>query len=861
MEQQQAPALKAACLSADLRQAAVRVLLALAHAQLGEHEQAQALIKSLPDTDPGLDRETRLDLAAVQIALGQFDTAVAALESLHAEGPEPSGLLLARLAWCRQQQGRLPEAQDLYALSVSLMPRPLTCLNLGRLALRLASEPSGQGPTQAAVDAGLALIDALSRDWPAAVLAHYRQQFLGLRLEAWLAAGQQAQAEHGLNEWRSQLDADDWVPLVLGFSSLLAGRDQPAAADEVLRQALRHCPENPDLLSQRAELAQVHGRFGEAAALLRRLLLLARREGCPEIPLLCRLSAALLQVDEAEALRLAEEAVQALSTLQAGPVSPEPQLGLWSSLTRLALAQALSHAQRYDEAELHFRAALAAEPCHVPALLGLAQQQMQRGQIDEAILLFEQVAQLDPARGFSGLISARRFPEDEATLVELEALARRPSLEGRVRGGLLLQLATAWEARKDYARAFALAREGNAASRVQLSYDALAHRQRCARIRHAFGTELYKHRPHTGLATRLPVFVLGMPRSGTTLVEQILAGHSQIHGAGELGLIPQVIAGLDRWERNTGSGRNYPDCVDDLTPGVAQGIAGDLLKELQDYAPQARHVIDKLPHNFENIGLIKLLFPEARIISVRRDPCDIAISNFFTNYAAKHGGMGFAYDLDWIGEQLADHNLLMHHWNQVFPGEILEVRYEDLLADAEGQARRMLDYIGVVWEPQVLNFSELERPVKTASVWQVRQPIYTSSREKWRRYEPWLAPLIAATNRPIRWEPITMLSLPEPGLLGEGVACYRAGDLDAAEHRFKQLLHHLPEHAAANFMVGLIYVHKGHLADGIALMEQGLERCPWNKNWRSDLLRACDLAGDAQRAARWRQPAREEEAA
>ena len=341
-----------------------------------------------------------------------------------------------------------------------------------------------------------------------------------------------------------------------------------------------------------------------------------------------------------------------------------------------------------------------------------------------------------------------------------------------------------------------------------------------------------------------------MPRSGTTLVEQIIAGHSRIHGAGELGVMPRVITGLERWERHTGSGRAYPDCVDDLDPAVSRGIAANVIGELREYAPEADHVVDKLPHNFENIGLIKFLFPRAKIISVRRDPRDIAVSNFFTDFAAKHGGMGFAYNLDWIGEQLADHNLLMHHWQEVFPGEILEVRYEDVVANPEAAARKMLSYIGVEWEAQVLNFNELDRPVKTASVWQVRQPIYHSSREKWRRYQDFLSPLIVATNRKIRWDPIEMVSLPEPGWLNRGVDLYKEGELDEAERCLKKLLHFVPEHAAAGFMMGLIYCDKGHLSDGIERMQKALEVCPWNRRWRNDLAKALRFAGQPDEAER-----------
>jgi hypothetical protein len=242
---------------------------------------------------------------------------------------------------------------------------------------------------------------------------------------------------------------------------------------------------------------------------------------------------------------------------------------------------------------------------------------------------------------------------------------------------------------------------------------------------------------------------------------------------------------------------------------------------------------------------------------VRRDPRDVAISNYFTDYASKHGGMGFAYDLEWIGEQLADHNLLMHHWQQLWPEGILEIRYEDVVDDPAASARRMLDHVGVDWEPQVLDFDALQRPVRTASVWQVRQPLYASSKARWQRYRRHLKPLLAGTNRKITWEPIDMVTLPEPGLLNTGVDRFRAGDFDAAEYRFKQLLHHLPDHAAAQFLLGLVYVRKHHLADGIALMARAMERCPWNRHWRRDLAQAYRLAGrDAEAIALEEQPSR-----
>ncbi len=845
VEMRQIEALQEAVFSLPALSSAEQVLLALAQAHLGHPEAARQTLGVLIPTE--LEVDARVDLAAVHLLLGESATAQALLEATRTEAPDHS-LLLARLAACYVQHQREEEAISLYECSLRLQPRIDVYQQLLRLYLQ--SEALHQAEeTLAAADRFWA---GEREHWPAQQVALHDQQLRGLRLELWLARGDFARADAWLDARHAELAEDDYCGLLTGYVQRLAERGRHAQAEDALRHGLRHYPEHPDLYLQHAELAELQGRIPHAIALLHRAINLAGQQQKITLPLRLKLASVATQGHPALARTMAEQALEEAGALTPSPDMDAAQIGHWLAQAQVALAGADAQEQRYAGAEARYIDVLQAHPQLLPALQGLGQLYMQLGRIDEAVALFEQILAIDPARGHAALINARRFPQDEETLIRLENLARRPGLSGPVQPGLLLQLAAAWEKRKEYARAFTLANEANAAHRALLRYDPVAHRQSCARIRHAFSRSLYEHRRHIGNDSTLPVFVLGMPRSGTTLIEQILAGHSQIHGAGELGVIPGTIARLERWERHTGSGHHYPDCVDDLSADVVAGITASLLKELRETVPEnaseVRHVVDKLPHNFENIGLIKLLFPNARIISVRRDPRDIAISNYFTDYAAKHGGMGFAYDLQWIGEQLADHNLLMHHWNQLFPGEILEVRYEDVVSDPEREARRMLAYLGVQWEPQVLDTSELDRPVKTASVWQVRQPIYQTARERWRRYADYLAPLTAGTNAKIVHEPVEMVSLPVPGMQTEGIVYYRQGKLDEAEMLFRRLLHHLPEHATAHFMVGLIYVRKGHLADGIGHMEKGLQACPWNTNWRRDLAQAYDLAGQPEKA-------------
>lgn len=837
-------------------------LLVLSYAHLGDRLAAERALEQIKEHWSELTPDATVDLAGGYCVLQRLDQAQTLLETVLESQPDHS-LGLARLAWCRVQKGYILQALALYQRSVELGPHRLP------VWIALASLKLIDGEyfdAQKLLDSAITRFEAMQVDLPEAAAIEFTAQLRSLQLEVWVVSGALSQAEVWLNERYSMLLEDEWCQLLVDYSNLLASRALTSEAEDSLRFGLKHYPENISLLAQLAELAQLQGRSMQALQLLRRAMRLSGVKGETQmvqtIRLWVRLSSACLHQVDKQARHAAEKAIELAQGLKASDILPEPTIRQLGWQAKNALAQVESNDQQFEIAEALFREVLTEAPYFAPALQGLGHQQMQRGNIDEAVALFEILKQVDLVKGYSSLMSARRFPNDEPKLEKIECAARQPSLEGPVCSGLLLQLASAWEKRKDYDRAFVLAVEANEASKAHLAYDPIKHRHQCARIRHAFCKALYTHRRNCGYRGEdesLPVFVLGMPRSGTTLVEQILASHSQIFGAGELGVIPSRIQGLNRWERHTGSGRQYPDCIDELNSLVVEGIANGILDELKELAahdkPEAKHIVDKLPHNFENIGLIKFLFPKAKIISVRRDPRDIAISNYFTDYQAKHGGMGFAYDLGWIGEQLADHNLLMHHWHQLFPGEILEINYEDVVENTEDMARKMLDYIGVDWEPQVLAFNELDRPVKTASVWQVRQPIYKTSKAKWMRYQNHLASLIQGTNAKITWEPIEdMLTLPTPGMLTDGVALYKDEQINDAEYVFKKLLHHIPDHAAANFMVGLIYVRKGHLSEGVERMEKALNICPWKKEWRDDLIKACELLGDTERAESHKRP-------
>jgi len=840
-------------------------LMALAQANMQQKQKVFETMELIKQHRNDFNVDARADLSAVLVFLGRHDQGELLMKSVLQTQPDHAQAL-AQLAWCRLREDKKDESVDFFQQSFdSALKQNEIILPVSTNLVKLRVEAEAFEQAQFILDAAISLFKAQFDELSEASVKQQKRLYRNLQFEIWVSQEDFAQVEQWLEDHKEELEEDEWVELMVAWAHMLLGRDKHAQAEESLKLALKQYPENTNVLEVIADVANSQGRLRQAALLLKRAIRCAEKQeqALPKrIQLWCKLSDYYLHKMEGAARKALEKAQECYDQLEVDDKTsdeketddkqkqaiPEQQKKHLLSQINTALAKVESEEQNFDVAEKLFKEVLEESPRFLPAIQAYGHQKMLQGDIDQAVELFEQVKAIDPARGFSALINARQFPEDKETLEKLEKVARQPNMMGSINTSMMYQLASAWEKQKDYDKAFGLVQEANENSLKLLKYDPKEHRQRCARIRHAFPKDLYEHRKDCGVQSSLPVYVLGMPRSGTTLVEQILAGHSQICGAGELGVIPQVIAGLERWERHVGSGRNFPDCIDDISPYVSEGIANNVLKELQEFDEEAKHVVDKLPHNFQNIGLIKFLFPKAKIISIRRDPRDIAVSNYFTDYQAKHGGMGFAYDLKNIGEQLSDHNLMMHYWNEIFPGEILEVNYEDVVEDLEGSAKKMLDYIGVDWEEGVLAFNELDRPVKTASVWQVRQPVYKTSKAKWKNYQENLKPLFEGTNAKITWDDIEMLTMPEPGLLSEGVAQYKDEKLDEAEYTFKKLLHHLPEHAAANFMTGLVYVRKGHLKDGIELMEKGFAKCRWNKDWRKDLIQAYELAGEDEKA-------------
>jgi hypothetical protein len=280
--------------------------------------------------------------------------------------------------------------------------------------------------------------------------------------------------------------------------------------------------------------------------------------------------------------------------------------------------------------------------------------------------------------------------------------------------------------------------QANAVKRKRIAYDEAAALRLFDRLRSVFDRRLFEANRGRGCQSPLPVFVIGMPRSGTTLIEQILASHPAIHGAGELSDFDQLAQHMCDAD---GKPFRLPEDTRVLQPDDLLKLGESYVAGLQCLTPGAERVTDKMPANFLYAGLIHLALPRARIVHVLREPRDTCLSCYSKLFTEEQN---FTYDLGELGRYYRKYAELMAHWRDVLPeARMLEIRYEDVIADLEGSARRLVDHCGLDWDPRCISFHEAGRPVRTASAAQVRRPIYRTSLGRWRAYESHLAPLVA----------------------------------------------------------------------------------------------------------------------
>jgi tetratricopeptide (TPR) repeat protein len=364
------------------------------------------------------------------------------------------------------------------------------------------------------------------------------------------------------------------------------------------------------------------------------------------------------------------------------------------------------------------------------------------GQLPEAIDAYRAAAAARPDFGDAywslANLKTYRFTDDE--IARMRAEEARPSTAYDDRVHLCFALAKAFEDRGETAESWSYYERGNALKREQSRYRADVLETNTAKQIEVCTPDFFARRAGWGDPAPDPIFILGLPRSGSTLLEQILASHSEVEGTQELPDIQRIVQELQGRDPDLDDPR-YPAVLADMAQADFRALGERYLTETRAYRTGRPRFIDKMPNNFRHVGLIHLMLPNARIIDARREPMSCCFSNlkqFFAN------GQEFSYAIEDIARYYRTYLDLMEHWDTALPGRVLRVHHEDVIDDLDGSVRRILDHCGLAFEPACVAFHKSRRSVRTPSSEQVRQPIFRDGLDQWKKYEPWLAPLRAA---------------------------------------------------------------------------------------------------------------------
>ncbi|MEP6546678.1 MAG: sulfotransferase [Gammaproteobacteria bacterium] len=431
--------------------------------------------------------------------------------------------------------------------------------------------------------------------------------------------------------------------------------------------------------------------------------------------------------------RLEEAQAAAHRLVKIEPENPQSWITIATAATRL---------MRQEEALEAYEQAAQLQPEEVRLRLSIGHIHKTLGRRDESEAAYKAVLAMEPgqAEAYWSLADLKNYSFSDAEIAAMLALLSKhvPADDKTARSQtaqLHFALGKAFEQRHRYADAFTYYARGNGLRRVDASFDIEHFERRSARIRAVFDKAFFGGRTGSGDPSAAPIFIVGLPRSGSTLVEQILASHSRVEGTMEL---PNIITITHQFDDMAADRDGYPETVGAAPIGIFTGLGSRYLEETRPLRTGREHFTDKLPNNFSHVGLIHAILPHATIIDARRHPMDSCFSTFKQHFAE---GQTFSYDLGDLGRYYRCYLSLMDHWDSVLPGKVLHVQYEDMVRDPETNIRRLLDACALPFEEACLAFHKTRRSVRTASAEQVRQPMYTSGVGYWRHFEKELQPL------------------------------------------------------------------------------------------------------------------------
>ena len=532
---------------------------------------------------------------------------------------------------------------------------------------------------------------------------------------AYKTLGKADDAERALDE-SFELDPER-KELVTAMEHQRAG--EFGKAEIICREVLRRDPRNVNATRMLGLLARDLGKNRLAARMLRNAVKLAPDFYGARLDL----ARALMEIDELdECEKLLQDSIRM-----------QPDLPATYSL----LGNLYTKRGEFEQAVEAFDTAIRIQPNHGPSLAAMGHALKTIGRQDQSIDTYRDCIAKYPEFGeaYWALANLKTFRFSDDEIATMESHVDNDALSDETRVNFNYSLGKAYEDRGDYDQAFACYDKGNKLRRPNENYDPVQTEVIHDQIIETITPELLEQNAGNGEPDPAPIFIVGLPRSGSTLIEQILASHSQVDGTHELPDLPKIIKVINEQRRH---GEGYPQALRHYGKDLGE-MGRQYLEWTERYRAGAPRFTDKMPNNFASIGLIALILPNAKVVNARRHPLDSCMGCYKQLF---YKGQSFTYDLVELGEYYLEYERIMDHWHKILPDMVIDIQYEDMVADQENQTRRLIDHCDLPWEDDVLRFYETDRAVITASSEQVRQPIYSKSVNSWRRFEAHLEPLI-----------------------------------------------------------------------------------------------------------------------
>lgn len=525
----------------------------------------------------------------------------------------------------------------------------------------------------------------------------------------------------------------------IGIASGLQAQGKSAEAAAIFNRVKAQCqdnlkaqPDNVEVILALADICSKTGARAQAITLFNRAMKIAP----DNLYIYIQLATVLHGSGKGEEmLRVSEAAIR---------LAPDSIAG------HMKVAEALELLGRIEEALQEARRILSMDANNTDTLAFYAGILEKTGNIEEGLNVIAPIARDAGTQGVHILLrySALAKHSDEIyRAIELleDAIQQRRASEPALEVALLFELGTLHDKVGAYDAAFETFRKANDAKHaiLPMKFNPDAHTAHIDALISDCSRPLLSEHENAGNPSTLPVFIVGVPRSGTTLVEQILSSHPQVHGAGELTNIKNIVDSLHVRLDTT---RRYPYCLDSLTDQAIDDISSEYIATLTALSNSAQRITDKMPRNFMDLGLIQILFPHARVIHCQRDPLDTCLSYYFHDFSIPHT---FSYRLEDLGIFYNNYRRLMQHWRTVLDMPLLEIQYQDLVSDQDAMSRKLVDFCGLEWDDACIAFHDNKRFAATTSYDQVRKPMYTSSVGRWKNYEKYLQPLISTLEADI----------------------------------------------------------------------------------------------------------------